>query len=158
MKAEIKKQLLEKNQKELNSLKETLKTSENLVQKGDLKSDGKYDTRATEANYLADGLRQRLNDLEHERLLLEDLPLRDLTSKDEVCIGAMVKIEHNHQKRWYYISPTSGGSLLNIEGEALMVISVFSPIGREILDLTQNDEFEVEINDQTRLYKILDIK
>ena len=147
-------ELIKKTKEELTLVKSSYASTKDLVQKGDLKSDGKYDTRATEANYLADGQRQRISDLEQELILLEEIPSRDFDSKEDVSIGSLVDIEFNGARRKYFISPTAGGTMLPIDGETIMVISVFSPIGSEALVNKVGDEFEVEIGDTTRTYKI----
>ncbi len=151
----IVKELIQKIKDELIMTKASYDSTKNLVQKGDLKSDGKYDTRATEANYLADGQRQRISDLEQELIMLEEIPTRDLTSEEEVGIGSLVEISVNETQRKYFISPTAGGTLLSINKEVVMVISVFSPIGSEILGYKIGDSFEVEINGTIREYKIV---
>lgn len=146
--------LIAKAKEDLDSAKKSYAVTQTMVQKGDLKSDGKYDTRATEANYLADGQRQRITDLEHEILLLEDIPTKDLDKDDEVAIGALTQIEFNGLTKSYYLSPTAGGTMLDIEGEAVLVISVFSPIGKELIGLKAGESFEVEINQSIREYQI----
>jgi len=150
-------QLISKANEDLTKARKTYAVTQTMVQQGDLKSDGKYDTRATEANYLADGQRQRINDLEHELILLEEIPTKKLSATDDVSIGALVEIEYNNQVRSYYISPTAGGTLLDVDGQAILVISVFSPIGREALNLKIDDSFEVEINNSQREYFIRNI-
>lgn len=157
-KAKIKKHLIDLAQAELEKAKKTYAVTQTLVKQGDLKSDGKYDTRATEANYLADGQRQRISDMESELLLLEDIPITTLTSKDEVGIGALIEIEFNHQTRSYYLAPTAGGTMLNIDDRAILVISVFSPIGREAIGLNVGDSFEVEVNNSQREYTIVSMQ
>ena len=100
-------ELVKKAKDELVMLKASYESTKNLVQNGDLKSDGKYDTRATEANYLADGQRQRISDLEQELILLEEIPTRDFSADEEVGIGSLVEISTNNTKRKYFISPTA---------------------------------------------------
>ena len=148
-------ELVKKTKDELVMLKASYASTKNLVQNGDLKSDGKYDTRATEANYLADGQRQRISDLEQELILLEEIPTRDFSADEEVGIGSLVEISTNNTQRKYFISPTAGGTLLPIAGEVIMVISVFSPIGSEILGYKAGNSFEVEIKGENREYEII---
>lgn len=153
-KSKILDELISKTKSELTLVKASYESTKELVQKGDLKSDGKYDTRATEANYLADGQRQRISDLEQELILLEEIPRRDFDKSEEVSIGSLLDIEYNGNCRKYFLSPTAGGTMIPIDGETVMVISVFSPIGSEAMGHKTGDEFEVEIGDSTRLYKI----
>lgn len=154
-KSKILKELIEKTKSELTLVKASYESTKNMVQKGDLKSDGKYDTRATEANYLAGGQRQRITDLEQELILLEEIPARDYAKDEEVGIGSLLEIDLNGNCRKYFLSPTAGGTMLSIDNETVMVISVFSPIGAEAIGNKVGDTFEVEIKDSVREYKIV---
>ncbi len=148
-------QLFEKVNQELGELKEAYNSTKELIQTGDLKSDGKYDTRATEANYLADGQRQRISELEQELELLEEINIT--AEQNLVSIGSLVKLEFNNTQKYYFVAPTAGGTMLNIDGEVVLVISVFSPIGDGALGIESGDSFEVEINNDLREYKVLQI-
>jgi transcription elongation GreA/GreB family factor len=138
---------------ELTKVKQAYETTKNLVQNGDLKSDGKYDTRSTEANYLADGQRLRIAELEQELELLNEVNLKG--KKKIVSIGSLVDIKLNEQIRKYFIAPTAGGTMVNIDGEVTLVISVFSPIGDGVLGLSSGDTFELEIKGATREYEVV---
>ncbi len=139
---------------ELNQLKASYEATKELVQKGDIKSEGKYDTRATEANYLADGQRHRIAELEQELQLLEEIDIK--TTHENVSIGSLVEIDLNGTQRKYFIAPTAGGTMVNLNGEVILVISVFSPIGDAVLGLAKEDVFEVEIKGDTREYQVID--
>lgn len=152
-KEKILKQLNDNVQSELGKVKQAYETTKNLVQNGDLKSDGKYDTRATEANYLADGQRQRLTELEQELELLAEINIK--RQAKVVSIGSLVDIKLNGQTRKYFIAPTAGGTMLNIDGEVVLVISVFSPIGDAVLGLSGDDTFEIEIKGEMREYEVV---
>ena len=138
---------------ELTKIKQAYTTTQNLVKNGDLKSDGKYDTRSTEANYLANGQRQRIAELEQELELLGEVNLKG--KRENISIGSLVEIELNEQKRKYFIAPTAGGTMVNIDGEVILVISVFSPIGDAVLGLNKTESFEVEIKGEMREYQII---
>jgi transcription elongation GreA/GreB family factor len=157
-KKEIINQLVAKAETELAEIKKAYDTTKELVQNGDLKSDGKYDTRATEANYLADGQRQRITDLESEVGLLQEVSTKDLSRFDKVSIGSIVGIEHNGNTRKYYISPITGGSMLKVGEEALMVVSVFSPIGNGAINLEIGENFELDFKGELREYEVKSIQ
>jgi transcription elongation GreA/GreB family factor len=150
-------QLVKKVTAELEKINQAYVTTKNLVQNGDLKSDGKHDTRGTEVNYLADGQRKRIAELEQELELLGDIPTKDQKENAVIAIGSLVEIDLNGNIRKYFIAPTAGGTMLAIDGEAILVISVFSPIGSEALGLSINDTFEIELKGDNREYLIKDI-
>ena len=151
----LKDQLIHRVQNEIAELEQVCQSSQSLVQGGDLKSDGKYDTRATEAGYLAGAQNKRLEELKLELTMLTEIPVVDY--KDQISIGDLITMEHNGQKRLYYLTPTGGGSMLVLEGEAVMVITVFSPLGSEVLGLSQDDNFEIELKGQPREYKVVKV-
>jgi transcription elongation GreA/GreB family factor len=150
-------ELVKKVTNELEKINQAYITTKNLVQNGDLKSDGKHDTRGTEINYLADGQRKRIAELEQELELLGDIPTNNQESDSTISIGSIVEIELNGNTRKYFIAPTAGGTMLSIDGEAILVISVFSPIGSEALSLNLNDSFEIDLKGETREYMIKSI-
>ena len=155
MKEEIINHLMDKTQAELDKAKQVYETTKNLVQNGDLKSDGKYDTRATEANYLAEGQRQRVQDLEQEIALLKDLDFK--TAHKKVAIGSLVKLRMNNLDKYFFVSPISGGDMIKIQDQIVMVVSAFSPIGDGALSLEEGESFEVEINSSTREYEVVSV-
>lgn len=120
----------------------------------DLKSEGKYDTRAIEASYLADGQRKRLEELELDLQMLEDMPVE---KSENIQIGSLASLNHQGQDRWYYFAPNCGGTMLQLDGKAVLVISVFSPLGNEAIGLSVGDEFVVETPKEERLYRVKEI-
>jgi transcription elongation GreA/GreB family factor len=157
MKDLIKKALIEKVDLELKALEAAAQTTKDYVQDGDLKSDGKYDTRGIEAGYLAGAQMKRLEELKLEKQMLEEIPLGEFSAQDEIGIGALVEIELNGITRKYFLATTAGGTMLNIEGQGILVISVFSPIGDAIVDQKVGDEFELETPQGKRSYTIVSV-
>ena len=157
MKEAILEALLSKVNQELNELEALTQTTKEYVQDGDLKSDGKYDTRGIEAGYLAGAQMKRLEELKLEKQMIEELPTRNFSTDDQVGIGALVEVKLNNLIRKYFLATTAGGTMLNINGDPILVISVFSPIGDAMVDLRQGEEFELEVNGQKRDYKIVSL-
>ena len=85
---------------------------------------------------------------------MESIPIQPFEKGGEVSIGDIVEIELNKTIRKYYLSPTAGGSMIKYNDEVIVVMSAFSPLGTEIIGLALGDDFEVEMNGQTRHYKI----
>lgn len=146
--------LLELLNKELKEVEGAAQSAKKMATADDLKSEGKYDTRAIEASYLAGAQLKRVEEIKLDIQMLEDI---ELVSSDKLQLGSLALIEFNGQSRYYFLTSTSGGTLLTIDGETILVISVFSPIGNEALGLQKNDQFEVETPKENRLYKILEV-
>ena len=147
---------LKKNlQAEIDQAKKVFDTTRGHATDVELKSEGKYDTRSIEAGYLAGAQKKRIDELELEMGLLDEINVEH--SSPEVCVGSLVEIELNQNKRLYFISSTSGGSLLSIDNNPILVISAFSPIGTEAINLQVGDSFEVQAGESTREYVIRNI-
>jgi len=155
LKQEIKSQLLAKTESELQAAEEALRSTQSLVRDGDLKSDGKYDTRGIEAGQLAGAQEKRVEELKLELQLLEELPVRELRADDEAALGALLTIETAGVARRYYLASTAGGTMIRVGDETLLVISVFSPLGDAVLGLRAGEEFECEVGGKDRSYKLL---
>lgn len=146
--------LIENLQRELIEVESAAKSSRDLATQDDLKSEGKYDTRAIEASYLAGAQSKRVEEIKTDIQMLEDIEIKD---SKKLQMGSLALIEHNRTERYYFLTSTSGGTILSIEGQIVMVISVFSPIGNEALGLVEGESFEVETPKELREYKVLKV-
>ncbi len=147
-------QLIHQLEVDLSALEAAAHSTKEYVTDGDVKSDGKYDTRAIEASYLAGAQEKRVEEIKLDIQMLKDLELHPTTTAQ---LGSLVKIKFNNEDRLYFISSTAGGSIVDIEGTSVLVISVFSPIGSEVLNLSKSDSFEVETPAETRHYQVSDV-
>lgn len=157
MKKRIVEQLIKTVQQEIDAATQASESASSYVRDGDIKSEGKYDTRGTEAGYLAGAQQRRVEELKLELQLLEEIPVRDFAADEEVSIGALVDIEFKGQTRKYFVAPTAGGTMLNISGTPILVISTFSPIGDAVFSTHVGDEFELETPSETRTYRVVSI-
>lgn len=123
----------------------------------DMKQEGKYDTRAIEAGYLAGAQAKRLEELKLEKRLLESMDIKQFQDSDEIAAGALIELEINSTTQTYFLSNTAGGSMLQVDGKTIMIISVFSPIGDAALSLKVGDSFELETPKEVREYQIKSI-
>jgi transcription elongation GreA/GreB family factor len=73
----------------------------------------------------------------------------------EISMGAMIELQHNKQQRLYFLIPTAGGTMLKVQDETVLVVSVFSPIGDALMGLKVGEEFEVETPKETRHYQVV---
>lgn len=148
-------ELLRRCRQELADLEEAAKANKDFATDQEFKAESKYDTRALEASYLASAEAKRVEELRLEIQILEDVDLEASRKLGEISIGALVELEHQDQRRLYFLIPTAGGTLLKVGQHAVLVVSVFSPIGDALLGLGKDQEFEVETPKETRTYKIL---
>lgn len=147
--------LIEKLNTELKELEGAARSARDLATSSESKSEGKYDTRAIEASYLAGAQSKRVEEIKMDIQMLEDLDVSSVSSK--LQLGSLALINCNGQERFYFLSSTSGGSMLMIDNHPILVISVFSPIGDAALGLGVGESFEVETPKESREYEIKNI-
>jgi len=116
----------------------------------ELRAESKYDTRGVEAGMLAGAQKKRVDELKQDLELLEE-------NKKDIQLGSLVELEMNKIKRKYFLSSCAGGTMLEIKGEAVLVISVFSPMGIEMIGLKSQDSFTLEMTSGNRDYTVLNI-
>lgn len=148
-------QLLDVAKKELTALESAAQATHDYATDQDIKSEGKYDTRAIEASYLAQAEAKRVEELKLEIQILEEVELDSSKKYGEICIGALVELAFNNVTKKYFLIPTAGGTVLEQDGDQVIVVSVFSPIGDAMLGLKSGDDFEVETPKFNRIYQII---
>jgi transcription elongation GreA/GreB family factor len=155
LKQEILDELICRAREELKVLDESAVSARSFATDVEFKAESKYDTRALEASYLASAETKRVEELKLEIQILEEVDLNISQKLGEISIGALVELSFQNQTRKYFLIPTAGGTVINIQGEAVLVVSVFSPIGDALLGLKSGDHFEVETPKEVRNYLVL---
>ncbi|MFA6238354.1 MAG: hypothetical protein WC635_13560 [Bacteriovorax sp.] len=150
----ILKKLIENLNVELEEVEGAAKSTRDFATQDDLKSEGKYDTRAIEASYLASAQMKRVDEIKTDIQMLEEIEIQDST---KIQMGSLALIEHNGNSRYYFLTSTSGGTMLKIDNETVMVISVFSPLGNGALGLIEGECFDVETPKEMRTYNVLKV-
>lgn len=155
MKKQILDELISRARTELAGLEASAKSNRDFATDPEFKAESKYDTRGLEASYLASAEAKRVEELKLEIQILEEVDVDQSKKLGEISIGALVELEHQNQKRKYFLIPTAGGTIVKVDDEAVLVVSVFSPIGDALLGLKAGDDFDVETPKETRNYQIL---
>lgn len=148
----LKKQLDEK----IDVAQQAFRSSHHHVVEDDLKSEGKYDTRAIEAGYLASAQKKRLDELKQDRELLDHINVDQ--ASQSVTVGSLIELLHQDCRQFYFISSTLGGSFFKVQDKTILIISAFSPIGVEVIGLSKGECFEVYLNENSvREYELLSV-
>jgi len=157
-----KKQILAKlvsvAKKDLELAIEAQESASSFKFESDMKQESKYDTRSIEAGYLSSAQTKRVEELKLELKLIEETPFYEYQDGDEIALGALLEIEVNKLKKNYFLASTAGGTMLEIDGKVVLVISLFSPIGNAVIGLKSGDVFELETKTGQREYKICSVK
>jgi transcription elongation GreA/GreB family factor len=104
------------------------------------RSEGKYDTRATEASYLARGQAERVVALGQLLSWFEQLRA-DAPPAEVVQLGALVALDGD-RPAVVFIAP-AGGPQVTVGGVRVQAISMTSPLGAAMRGLEAEDAFEL---------------
>ncbi len=134
--------LAEVAEAELSSMVSLAEMARDEATSTETKAEGKYDTRATEASYLARGQAWRIAELRQlVAWLNSDTATRTLI-EPVVQVSALVRIA-GARSEIVFVAPI-GGAKTTIDGETIRVISPASPLGSAMTELEEGDGFEVE--------------
>lgn len=105
------------------------------------RAENQYDTRATEASYLAAGQGRRLLALRALAGWLDQLDPGPPV--DRVSIGALVSLRRAGGTEWVLFAP-EGGPSVRVDGVEIKLVSARSPTGEVLHGLATGDLEEIE--------------
>lgn len=136
-KAEIVAALCAGLETELAALERMAAASRDEVGSDETKNEGKYDTRSTEASYLARGLAFRIADL---RQVVAWLQLFDASWRSSVVqAGALIQLDDD----LLFMAPVGGGRV-RVGDRTVTIISPASPLGEALAGLEPGDVAEID--------------
>ncbi len=119
---------------ELAAIEQASAAARDETTNAETKQEGKYDTRAIEASYLARGQAVRVGALRQLTSWFEQLQARPCT---EIQVGALFQLEGSAD--WLFMAPV-GGSGAELSGQRIKVISPASPLGKALSELESGDQ------------------
>lgn len=118
------------------------------------KAEGKYDTRATEASYLARGQAERVGALRRLVSWFE----QDITVQTErVAIGSLVHVDDDGTEAWWFVLPDGGGRKIDVDGTTVVILTPKSPVGQQMIGAEVGDEVEVWIGKRERYIEVVEL-
>jgi len=118
------------------------------------KAENKYDTRALEASYLAQGQSRQAAELEAALAAFNSLGTAPLPDGSPVDIGALVELEASGQKSYYFVGAKAGGMEVLHEGQEVIVITLQSPLGKQLDGKKQGDLVSFALGGRSIQYRI----
>ncbi len=122
------------------------------------KADNKYDTRGLEASYLARGQSRQAAELEAAIEEFKKLEARKFGAEDGIDIGALVELEADGERAFYFIGPRAGGTEVVQDKKEVLVITPQSPLGSQLMEKKQGDRPHLLIagrKQQTRIVSVV---
>lgn len=96
------------------------------------KAEGKYDTRSTEENYLADGLARQAHATAQAVSSYENFHAPPFEPDAEIDLGALVELKFPDGREWFFLGPSGGGIEIDLAGRTITVITPESPLGLQL--------------------------
>jgi transcription elongation GreA/GreB family factor len=100
---------------------------------GETKAEGKYDTRSTEENYLADGLARQAHATAQAVSSYESFHAPPFETDAEIDLGALVELKFPDGKEWFFLGPVNGGIEVTVTTRTITVITPESPLGTQLI-------------------------
>ncbi len=97
------------------------------------RAENKYDTRGLEASYLAHGQSRQALETTRAREQFAALDRRDFAPGEPVGIGALVEVEGEGERMFYFVGPSAGGTEVLHDRQEVLVVTGQSPLGRQLL-------------------------
>lgn len=97
------------------------------------KSEGKYDTRSTEENYLADGLARQALEAAAAAEAIEQMPIRDFARGEAIDLSALVELEFAKETEFFLIATAGGGTEVVWDKKTIVVLTSESPLGSRLI-------------------------
>lgn len=121
------------------------------------KPENKYDTRGLEAAYLAGGQARQLRDILDSIKLYEKLPVKNFAPGEPIDLAALVELDTNGDRSFYFIGPKSGGLELKHQRKEIMVITPQSPLGQNLIGKKAGDRWIARLAGQNAKYHIVSV-
>lgn len=93
----------------------------------------KYDTHSQEAAYLAQGQAKLVAEIKDSLKAYEALPMPAPQPDPAVTLGALVELDSNGHRAWYFLGPRAGGLECTVDGRNVLVLTTQSPLGRSLV-------------------------
>jgi transcription elongation GreA/GreB family factor len=122
------------------------------------KAEHKYDTRGLEASYLARGQSKQAAELEAAIVEFEKLQARSFTDGEAIDLGALVELEHDGEKSFYFLGPRAGGTEVLHDRKEILVITPQSPLGEQLLGKKTGDRPQLNFGGARQPANILSVK
>jgi transcription elongation GreA/GreB family factor len=121
----------------LDTLESMAQMSRDEATNAESKAEHKYDTRSTEASYLARGqaerviaLRRLLGSIDGAQVAPSDGPARVLS---------LVELDTERGTRWVLLVPDGGGARIDVDGAMLLLVSPQSPAGTALIGASEGE-------------------
>ena len=126
--------------KNIETLQESSRKTRSAGNDDQSQSEGKYDTRSTEENYLADGFALQAQAAVETLATFKNMRVETFDSTTPIDVSALVQVAFPTETAWFLLAPVAGGVEVTVEGTEVTVLSLDSPLGSQLLGLKTGDQ------------------
>ena len=119
------------------------------------KAENKYDTRGLEAAYLARGQSRQAAEILQARDEFAKLDLKPFGPKDPIALSALVELEGDGERTFYFVGPRAGGTEISHDKKMILVITSSSPLGGQLDGKKAGDRLELAFGGSKSIYRIV---
>lgn len=123
-------------------MKSVLADSSEGANGDETKSEGKYDTRAIEASYLAEAQAEQLALAEESLSTFRNFHPPTYHINDKAGLGALVEVDQDGEINFYLLAPTGGGAITNHLGCEATIITPNSLLYQNIIGKKLGDQLK----------------
>jgi len=131
--------IVEKLREEFDNFRTASKKTRSAGNDAESKSEGKYDTRSTEENYLADGLAKQAATIAQAAAAYEGFVAPDFAADEPIDLGAIILVKFPGETEWFFLGPAGGGTEISEDHLHLTVITPESPLGGYVMGKRSGD-------------------
>ena len=120
---------------EFDSLQSTSQKTRAAGNDSESKAEGKYDTRSTEDNYLADGEGLAGEAVAQAAAAYEKFIPPAFGPGTPIDLGALVQLALPDGAHWFFLGPSGGGIEVLCDGAPVTVLTPESPLGSQLIGI-----------------------
>ena len=121
------------------------------------KAENKYDTRGLEASYLAHGQARQMVEMKASIEAFENMDLRKFGAGDPISTGALIALEHDGERTFYFIGSKAGGMEVRHEEQVVLVITPQSPLGTQLQGKKLGDRLQLSLGGAQNQYRVVEV-
>lgn len=123
-------------------MRHALEESRENASGDETRSEGKDDTRATEAAYLAEAQAEQAEHMAEAIVSLKAFTAPGYQLTDPIGPGALVETDLDGETLFYLLAPAGGGTTLDFLGCELTVLTPDAPLYQQLLNRTAGESLQ----------------
>lgn len=147
-------QIINYLEEETTSLASAAQEARAYATDAETKAEDKYDTRATESSYLADGQGMMAAEVADSLQVYKNLEIRSFAPGELIGLTALVEINGRAGSDYYFLGPRAGGLEVKIDDNDVFVITPQSPLGQLLMGRGEGDSVHMPSGRDAKILKV----